>query len=70
MNTSRIDRIITELERLQSDAGGIIDTYVASIANRHNASFGATKAIHISGYAGSQLNYVAALKRVRDYLNK
>jgi hypothetical protein len=70
MNTSRLDRIITELEKLQTDARGIIDTYVASIAYRDGASFGGTKAVEIFPRAGTQLNYIAALKHVKSELSK
>lgn len=70
MNTSRLDRIVSELEKLQSDADGIINTFVQGLANQRNASFGATKAIEIFPFAGSTLDRVAALKHVRGELTR
>jgi hypothetical protein len=70
MNTSRLDRIVGELEKLQGDADGIINTFVQGIANKHNASFGATKATVIFPFAGSTLDRVAALRHVKSQLNK
>jgi hypothetical protein len=69
VDTSRIDRIIRELAKLQDDANGIINTYVDYLVTEANAaSFGATKAAHIFPHAGSQLNYVKALEYVRGQL--
>jgi hypothetical protein len=65
MKTSRLNRIITELEKLQTDADGIINTFVQGLANQRNASFGATKAIEIFPFARSTLDRVAALKHVK-----
>jgi hypothetical protein len=71
VDTSRIDRIIRELEKLQDDANGIINTYVDYLVTEANAaSFGATKAARIFPHAGSQLNYVKALRHVRERLQQ
>jgi hypothetical protein len=70
MNTSRLDRIVSELEKLQSDADGIINTFVQGLADRRNASFGATKATAIFPHAGSTLDRVAALRHVKAELTK
>jgi hypothetical protein len=70
MNTSRLDRIIAELEKIQTDADGIINIFVQGLANQRRASFGATKAVEIFSFAGSTLDRVAALKRVKAELTK
>jgi hypothetical protein len=70
MKTSRLDRIIIELEKLQTDADGIINSFVQARANQCSASFGATKATTIFPHAGSTLDRVAALKHVKQELSK
>ncbi len=71
MNTGRLDKIINDLERLHHDAQEILNAYVTEkICNAPHASFGEAKAYYISRPAGSALNYIAALKHVRDYLTK
>ena len=70
MNTSRLDRIIIELEKLQTDADGIINTFVQGLANKRDASFGATKATAIFPFAKSTLDRIAALKHVKSELTK
>jgi hypothetical protein len=71
MNTGRLDKIISEMQRLQSDAQDIFNAYVAEkICNAPWASFGEAKAYYISRPAGSGLNYVAALRHVREELIK
>jgi hypothetical protein len=65
-STSRIDRIIKELEQLHTDAQGIFDAHVDYLCcKERSASFGALKSREIARPAGSALNYVAALKIVR-----
>jgi hypothetical protein len=69
MNTGRLDGIIRDLVRLQQDAQGILDAYVnEKICNAPGVSFGEAKAHYISAPAGLSLNYVAALKHVRERL--
>jgi hypothetical protein len=70
MNTSRLDRIVVELKRLQADADDIINTYVRGLARRRNASFSDTKATEIFPVAGSTLDRVAALRHVKSELTK
>jgi hypothetical protein len=43
-DTGRIEQIVLELERLQKDADGIVNTYVDYVAARSGNSFTATKA--------------------------
>ena len=70
MNTSRLDRIVAELEKLQADADGIINTFVRGLAHRRQAAFSDTKAAEIFSAAGSTLNRIAALKHVKAELAK
>ena len=68
MGTGRLDKIITQLERLQSDASEIIDAHVTALHCQYppGTSWGATKAAYIFPQAGSQLNFVKALKFIRQ----
>jgi hypothetical protein len=71
MDTGRLDKIVKELERLQRDADGIIDSFVDyKIANAPHASFGQSKVHFVCRHAGSTLDRVAALKRVKAGLTK
>jgi hypothetical protein len=64
-----MEQITLELERLQKDANGIVNTYVDYIVARTGGSFTATKA-RIIFPLGSQINFPAALRLVRDELLK
>jgi len=55
-DSGRIEQIILELERLQKDANGIVNTYVDYIAAKTGHSFTATKASLIFPL-GSQINF-------------
>ena len=68
-DTGRIEQIILELERLQKDADGIVNTYVDYVAARTGNSFTATKATIIFPL-GSQVNFPAALRLIREELVK
>ena len=66
-DVGRLNDIIRKLEVLQKDANEIIDTYTEGLlCNAAPAvSWGATKH-QLMAPAGSTLNYVAALKLLRD----
>jgi hypothetical protein len=66
-DSSRIEQIINELERLQKDANGIVNTYVDYLAAKSGNSFTATKAAIIFPL-GSQINFPAALRLIRNEL--
>jgi len=70
MVVGRLDRVVTELERLQKDADDIINTFVDQIMHDQprGASWGVTKHNKIMAPAGSTLDRVAALRMVRDIL--
>jgi hypothetical protein len=68
-DTSRIEQIIHELERLQKDANGIVNTYVDYVAAKSGNSFTATRAAIIFPL-GSQINFPAALRVIREELVK
>jgi len=68
-DTGRIEQIIRELERLQKDANGIVNTYVDYVAARTGNSFTATRAAIIFPL-GSQINFPAALRVIREELVK
>jgi hypothetical protein len=71
MDTGRLDQTIKDLERLQRDADGIIDSYVDyKIAAAPHASFGQSKVYLVCRHAGSTLDRVAALKHVKQELTK
>jgi hypothetical protein len=62
----RIDHMISELERLHSDAQVIFDAHVDYLlCHDPKALFGDVKYKEIAKPAGSALNYIAALKLVR-----
>jgi hypothetical protein len=69
MNTGRLDKIVTDLERLHRDAQDIINAYVNEKICNHYASFGESKA-YLFRQVGSQMNVVNALKLVRAHLTK
>jgi hypothetical protein len=66
-NTSRLDRIIGELDRLHRDADQIFDAHVICILRDlpPDTSFGVTKYRFLEP-AGRAINYIEALKLVRD----
>jgi hypothetical protein len=65
---TRLDRIISELERLHGDAQEIFDTHIDVLLRDkpHGTSFGVTKLSELAEPAGSTLDYVRALKLVRE----
>src|SRR6516165_4944917 len=68
-DSGRIEQIIHELERLQKDANGIVNTYVDYLAGKTGNSFTATRAAIIFPL-GSQINFPAALRVIREELVK
>jgi hypothetical protein len=67
-NVSRLDSIIEQLEKLYSDSQGIFDAHVDCLMRDFppGTSFGWVKAREVTTPAGSALNYIAALKLVRE----
>jgi hypothetical protein len=66
-SVGRIDDIIKELVRLHADAQGIFDAHVDYLCSKEpKASFGAVKTREIARPAGNALDYIAALKVVRQ----
>jgi hypothetical protein len=67
-NVSRLDSIIGQLEKLYADSQNIFDAHVDCVMRDcpRGTSFGQLKAREITTPAGSALNYVKALKIVRD----
>lgn len=63
----RINNTISELERLQGVANEMLDSHVRVLMHEkpYGTSFGLTK-LETFKPAGTQLNYVNALKIVRD----
>jgi hypothetical protein len=67
----RLDRMIGDLERLQGEAQEIFDSHIDVIKCQcPNIPFGVIKVAEITNRAGSALNYIAALKIVRDAMTK
>jgi len=67
----RLDNIIRELERLHNDAQDIFDSHIDVIRCQcPNIPFDVVKMSEINSRAGSALNYVAALKIVREAMTK
>jgi hypothetical protein len=63
----RLDNIIRELERLHKDAQDIFNAHVDVVrCQSPGTSFGVLKAYEICTPAGSALNYINALKIVRE----
>ena len=64
----RVNNIIKQLEELYEQAHEIFDARVEVIlaGQPYGTSFGATKANCIFAPAGSTLNYIQALKNLRD----
>lgn len=68
-DVGRLDYIITNLERLQKDATEILNIHIDGLLCNAapEVSWGATKH-RLVAPAGSTLNYVAALKLLREKL--
>jgi hypothetical protein len=66
-NTTRLDRIIIDLQRLYADADEIFDAHVSVMLRElpRGTSFGVTK-YRLLEPAGRALNYINALRIVRD----
>ena len=63
----RLDNIIKELERLHNDAQDIFDAHIEVVrCQTPGIPFGVLKSCEIASPAGSSLNYIAALKIVRE----
>jgi hypothetical protein len=63
----RLDRIIRELEQLHTEAQDIFDAHVDVVrCQTPGVPFGTLKMCEIAGPAGSALNYIQALKIVRE----
>jgi hypothetical protein len=66
-SVGRLDSIISQLEGLQKEAQGIFDAHVEEVrCGAPGIPFGILKACEITNRAGSSLNYVAALKLLRE----
>jgi hypothetical protein len=67
-SVKRLDRIIAELEKLHNEANDIFDAHVDVVMCDlpRGTSFGVTKLREITEPAGLTLNYVKALKLIRD----
>jgi hypothetical protein len=65
--TGRLDRIIRELEQLHNEAQDIFDAHIDFVrCTSPGVPFGNLKSCEIAGPAGSSLNYINALKIVRE----
>ena len=63
----RLDDIIVQLEKLHEEAQGIFDAHIDELRCRTpGIPFGVLKSCEIASPAGSSLNYIAALKIVRE----
>ena len=63
----RLDRIIRELEHLHNEAQSIFDAHIDVVrCQAPGVPFGTLKMCEIAGPAGSALNYIQALKIVRE----
>jgi hypothetical protein len=67
-NVGRLDRIISELEKLHSEANDIFDAHVDVLMCDlpRGTSWGVTKLQHIAEPAGLTIDYVKGLKLLRD----
>ena len=66
-DVGRLDSIIKELERLHNDAHDIINAHVDFVCcQKPGIPFGVLKSREIAGPAGNSLNYINALKIVRQ----
>ena len=63
----RLDRIVRELETLHNEANDIIDAHIDVVrCQTPGVPFGTIKMCEIAAPAGSALNYIEALKIVRE----
>jgi hypothetical protein len=63
----RLDDIIEQLEKLHKDAQDIFDAHIDVLrCQTPGIPFGVLKSCELTGPAGSSLNYIAALKIVRE----
>ena len=72
-DVSRIDRLIRELETAQNEADEIFNTHLDAILCEAppRTSYGAIRHREIGQAAGGQINYVNALRHLRDrYLKR
>ena len=66
-SVGRLDRIIRELEQLHGEAQQIFDAHVEVIrCQSPGVPFGTIKMCEIAAPAGNSLNYIEALKIVRE----
>jgi hypothetical protein len=70
MTKGKLDKAINELEKAEQTATEILDEYTDVLVRRgpSNISWGVTRFRHIMAPAGSRLNYLAALRQLRDRL--
>lgn len=66
-SVSRIDRLLKELESTHDEAQQIFDAHATYMRSKKypKAGFEDVKIRHVTGPAGSALNYINALKIVR-----
>jgi hypothetical protein len=63
----RLDNIIRDLERLHNDAQDIFDSHIDALRCQcPGIPFSVMKSCELTARAGSTLNYIAALKIVRE----
>jgi hypothetical protein len=68
-DVSRLDRIIAELEQLHRDAHDIVDAHIDALYHQSpGIPFGVLKSRESAQPAGNSLNYINALKVVRQKL--
>jgi hypothetical protein len=66
-SVGRLDNIIAQLEKLQNDAQGIFDAHVDELCcQTPGIPWGILKTSEIAAPAGSTIDYVAALKMLRE----
>jgi hypothetical protein len=70
MAKCKLDKAITELEKAEQEATQILDDYtdVLVTGQPEGSSWGVTRYNQIMKPAGSRLNYLAALKQLKDRL--
>jgi len=70
MMKGKLDKAITELEKAEQTATEILDEYtdVLVTGQPEGSSWGVTRYNLIMKPAGSRLNYLAALKQLKDRL--
>jgi len=70
MTNGKLDKAINELEKAEQEATEILDQYtdVLITGQPEGSSWGVTRYNLIMKPAGSRLNYLAALKQLKDRL--